>query len=180
MRGKILGLVGSGVIGIEVARLARAFGMMTIACNPYVPESALKKACIKCVELEDCLSQSDFVSIHSLLTKENRGMIAVPQLKTMKKTAFIINCNRGGIIEEEALYKALTEGWIAGAALDVYVDEPPKNRKLVELDNVICTPHIGASTMEAQIKFGIITAEQVTKALKGELPDFIMNREVYG
>lgn len=121
------------------------------------------------------MSQSDFVSIHSLLTDETRGMIGEEKLKMMKKTAFIINCARGGIIQEEALYKALTEGWIAGAALDVYEEEPPKNQKLIELDNVICTPHIGASTNDAQRKAGIITAEQITKVLLGEKPDFVVN-----
>jgi D-3-phosphoglycerate dehydrogenase len=180
LRGKTLGQVGSDRIGIEVARLAQAFGMITISCNPYIPERLLKKAGIKCVGLEECLNLSDFVTVHSLLSDETRGMIAVPQLKKMKKTAFIINCSWGGVIEEEALYKALTEGWIAGAALDVYVDEPPKNKKLIGLDNVISTPHIGASTLDAQIKYGIIIGEQVTRVLKGELPVFIVNREVYG
>jgi D-3-phosphoglycerate dehydrogenase len=175
LSGKTLGLVGSGRIGSEVARLAQAFGMRTIACDPYVPSEILEKQCIHCVDLGECLSQSDFVSIHSLLTDETRGMIGEEKLKMMKKTAFIINCARGGIIQEEALYKALTEGWIAGAALDVYEDEPPKNNKLIELDNVICTPHIGASTGDAQRKAGIITAEQITKVLLGEKPDFVVN-----
>lgn len=175
LKGKTLGLVGTGRIGSEVARLAQAFGMKTIACDPYVPKEVMEKMCIGCVELDECMTQSDFVSIHSVLTDETRGMIGEEKLKNMKKTAYIINCARGGIIQEEALYKALTEGWIAGAALDVYEDEPPKNKKLVELDKVICTPHIGASTIEAQLRAGIITAEQVAKVLKGEKPDFVVN-----
>ena len=176
--GKTLGLVGTGRIGSEVARLAQAFGMKTIACDPYVPKEVMEKMCIGCVELAECMSQSDYISIHSLLTDETKGMIGEEKLRMMKKTAFIINCARGGIIQDEALYKALTEGWIAGAALDVYEDEPPKNRKLIELENVICTPHIGALTSEAQLKAGNITAEQVAKVLKGEKPDFVVNQEV--
>ncbi|MEE9152177.1 MAG: NAD(P)-dependent oxidoreductase, partial [Thermoplasmata archaeon] len=176
--GKTLGLVGTGRIGSEVARLAQAFGMKTIACDPYVPKEVMEKMCIGCVELAECMSQSDYISIHSLLTDETKGMIGEEKLRMMKKTAFIINCARGGIIQDEALYKALTKGWIAGAALDVYEDEPPKNRKLIELENVICTPHIGALTSEAQLKAGNITAEQVAKVLKGEKPDFVVNQEV--
>jgi D-3-phosphoglycerate dehydrogenase len=107
-------------------------------------------------------------------------MINEEKLKGMKNSAYLINCARGGIIDEEALYRALTGGWIAGAALDVFETEPPANQKLVGLDNLICTPHIGANTVDAQIAAGTITAEQVVKVLMGEKPDFCVNKEIYG
>ena len=180
LEGKVLGFVGVGRIGAHVAKIAQSIGMDTIACDPYIPEEVAKKICVECIVLGDCISKSDFVTIHCILNDETRGMIGEEQLKSMKKTAYLINCARGGIVDEEALYKALTEGWIAGAALDVFEDEPPKEQKLVELPNLICTPHIGASTVEAQIKAGTITAEQMNLVLKGERPELCVNRQVLG
>lgn len=180
LEGKVLGFVGVGRIGAHVARIAQAMGMETIACDPYIPDDVAQKMCVECIELGDCIRRSDFVTIHCILNDETRGMIGEEQLRSMKKTAYLVNCARGGIVDEAALYKALTEGWIAGAALDVYEDEPPKDRRLVELPNLICTPHIGASTVEAQIKAGTITAEQMNMVLRGERPELCVNREVLG
>ncbi len=175
---KTLGLIGVGRIAREVAKRARAFGMTVIGYDPYVPENVAREAGVELVSLEKVLTDSDFVSIHTALTPETRGLIGEEELKKMKNTAYLINCARGGIADENALYRALKEGWIKGAALDVYEKEPPEGSPLLGLDNVILTPHIGASTVEGQRRAGVIVAEQVIKVLKGEKPDFLVNREM--
>lgn len=175
---KTLGLIGFGRIGQEVWKLAKVFGMKCIAYDPYIPAEFIKEKGVKPGSLEDVLKNGDFISIHALLTDETRHMISNEQFDMMKNTAYILNCARGGIIDEGALYKALKEGKIAGAALDVFETEPPGNSPLFEFDNIAFTPHLGASTKEAQIRAGVTTAEQVLKVLKGERPDFIVNKEV--
>lgn len=155
--GKTLGLIGIGNIGLEVARRASALGMKVIAYDPYVKEAAG----VKLVKLDDLLSMSDFISLHLPKTKESADMIGKVQFEKMKSGVRLINCARGGIINEQALFDALASGKVGGAALDVYAEEPPTDWKLVKLDNVICSPHIGAATREAQGRVGAEVAEKL-------------------
>jgi len=175
---KTLGLVGSGRIGTEVGKMAIAFGMKVIVYDPYLSKETAEKHGFEIADLDSLLKNSDFISIHTPLTDETKKMIDEKEFKKMKNTAFIVNCARGGIIDENALYNSLKEGKIRGAALDVYENEPPKNSPLLTLDNIVFTPHIGASTKEAQIRAGTITAEQVLKVLKNVKPDFCVNKEI--
>ena len=175
---KTLGLIGSGRIGTEVGKMAIAFGMKVIVYDPYLSKETAEEQGFELADLDSLLKNSDFISIHTPLTDETKKMIDEKEFKKMKNTAFIVNCARGGIIDENALYKSLKEGKIRGAALDVYENEPPKNSPLLTLDNIVFTPHIGASTKEAQIRAGTITAEQVLKILNNEKPDFCVNKEI--
>jgi len=180
LMGKTLGLIGFGRIGSEVARRAQVFGMDVITYDPYVNKKIADEMGVKVVETkEDVLKNADFISIHALLTDETRGMIAGPEFEIMKDSAYIINCARGGIVDEKALYEALKDGKIKGAALDVYESEPPAGSPLLELDNVVFTPHVGASTKEAQMRAGTVAAEQMLTALRGERPQFLVNRDVW-
>jgi len=155
--GKTLGLIGVGNIGKEVARRASALGMTVLAYDPYVKEIAG----IKLVGLDELLAQADYISLHLPKTKESANMISAAQFSKMKNGVRIINCARGGIIDEAALYDALTSGKVAGAALDVFAEEPPTDWKLLKLDNVIGSPHIGAATKEAQARIGAEVAEKL-------------------
>jgi D-3-phosphoglycerate dehydrogenase len=150
--GKTLGLIGIGNIGKEVAKRATALGMTVLAYDPYVKEAEY----VKLVALDELLAQADYISLHLPKTKESANMVDKAQFDKMKTGVRLINCARGGIVNEEALYEALTSGKIAGAALDVYAVEPPTDWKLAKLDNVVCSPHIGAQTKEAQ---GRVAAE---------------------
>jgi D-3-phosphoglycerate dehydrogenase len=180
LSGKVLGLLGSGRIGAEVAARAHAFGMDVIAYDPYLPPEAAKARGIRLVpDLATLLKGADFLSVHAALTPETKGMIGEKELATMKRTAYVVNCARGPIIKEAALAAALKAGTIAGAALDVYENEPPTGSPVLSAPNVVFTPHLGASTFEAQSKAGAIIADQVMKALKGDKPDFVVNPEAY-
>ena len=180
LQGKILGLVGSGRIGAEVAKRAHAFGMEVIAFDPYLPPTAAKERGIRLVDsLPALLMQADYVSVHAALTAETQGMIGAKELALMKRTAYLVNCARGEIVHEAALAEALTLGTIAGAALDVFEKEPPTGSPILSAPNTVLTPHLGASTHEAQARAGGIIAEQVLKVLRGEKPDFAVNPEVY-
>jgi D-3-phosphoglycerate dehydrogenase len=150
--GKTLGLIGIGNIGKEVARRATALGMTVLAYDPFVKEAEY----VKLVGLDELLAQADYISLHLPKTKESANMVDKAQFDKMKTGVRLINCARGGIVNEDALYEALTSGKVAGAALDVYAVEPPTDWKLAKLDNVICSPHIGAQTKEAQ---GRVAAE---------------------
>jgi len=150
--GKTLGLVGIGNIGKEVAKRATALGMTVLAYDPYVKEAEY----VKLVLLDELLAQADYISLHLPKTKESANMIDKAQFEKMKTGVRLINCARGGIVNEDALYEALSSGKVAGAAIDVYAVEPPTEWKLAKLDNVVCSPHIGAQTKEAQ---GRVAAE---------------------
>ncbi|MFQ5838455.1 MAG: hydroxyacid dehydrogenase [Thermoplasmata archaeon] len=178
LAGKVLGLIGSGRIGGRVATICQALGMTVIAFDPYLQEEVARERGIELTRLDDVLQRSDFISIHAALTEETSHMISHPQLSMMKRTAYLINCARGKIVDEEALVEALQDGRIAGAGLDVYEKEPPSGSPLLELGNVILTPHIGASTAEAQRRTGLLAVEQVTKAVMGDEPEFLVNKEV--
>ena len=155
--GKTLGLIGTGNIGKEVARRANAMGMNVIAYDPYVKEVAG----ITLLGLDELFAKADYISLHLPKTEESANMISTAQFAKMKDGVRIINCARGGIIDEEALYEALVGGKVAGAALDVFAEEPPTNWKLINLDNVIASPHIGAATKEAQARIGAEVAEKI-------------------
>jgi len=155
--GKTLGLIGVGNIGREVSKRAAVMGMTVIAYDPYVKEIAG----IKLVTLDELLAQADYISLHLPKTDESTNMIGTEQFAKMKKGVRIVNCARGGIVEENALYEALTSGKVAGAALDVFAEEPPTDWKLLKLDNVIGSPHIGAATKEAQGRVGAEVADKL-------------------
>jgi D-3-phosphoglycerate dehydrogenase len=160
--GKTLGLIGIGNIGKATARRAVALGMSVVAYDPYVKEFEFGKL----VSLDELLAQADYISLHLPKTKESADMIKAEQFAKMKDGVRIINCARGGIINEDALYEALTSGKVAAAALDVFVQEPPVEWKLLKLDNVIGSPHIGAATKEGQGRVGAEVAQIVIEFSK--------------
>ncbi len=164
--GKTLGLIGVGNIGKEVARRAGALGMTVLAYDPYV--KAIDGA--RLVTLDDLLAKADYISLHLPKTKESAGMLGKEAFAKMKNGVRIINCARGGIIDEQALYEALTSGKVAGAALDVYAQEPPTDWKLIKLPNVIGSPHIGAATKEAQGRVGAEVAQKLIEFAKKSQP----------
>ena len=178
LKGKTLGLVGIGRIGAEVCRLCQAFGMDVIAYDPYLTAEAISKMGAEKVDLDDVLKRADYVSIHVPKTPETEGMIGIEALRLMKPTAYLVNCSRGGLVDEDALVRALKEGMIAGAALDVFKDEPPTGSPLLELENVVLTPHIGGSTEEGQSRASPDAAEGVIAVLSGKRPKYIVNPEV--
>ncbi|MHA1226234.1 MAG: hydroxyacid dehydrogenase, partial [Candidatus Hodarchaeales archaeon] len=178
--GKTLGFVGCGRIGSEVAKRARAFGMECVAYDPYLPKEIADKVGVKLIsKLEEVLEIADYISIHALLTDETKGMIGKKEFDRIKPSAYLINCARGGIVDEDALYNALKEKKIAGAGLDVFQIEPAKENKLFELENVYVSPHIAASTIEAQERAGEIIAQQIKLVLGGKKPEFCVNMNIY-
>lgn len=175
-QGKTLGLFGLGKIGRAVAQKASGFGFEIIAYDPYVSKV---NAGIELVEFSKLLSDSDFISIHAPLTVETRHSFGEDELRSMRKTAYLINTARGAIIDEKALYKALKERWIAGAALDVMEKEPPDwENSLLKLDNIIITSHISFYSEESYVELKTKTAEAVLSVLKGGLPRAIVNPQV--
>jgi D-3-phosphoglycerate dehydrogenase / 2-oxoglutarate reductase len=164
--GKTLGLIGVGNIGRETAKRATALGMTVVAYDPFVTAAEG----IKMVSLDELLAQADYISLHLPKTKDSSNMIGAEQLAKMKDGVRIVNCARGGIINEDALYDALTSGKVAGAALDVFAEEPPTDWKLLKLDNVIGSPHIGAGTKEAQARVGAEVAEKLIDFAKNMQP----------
>jgi len=161
VRGKTLGLIGLGRIGSEVAIRAKAFDMRVLAFDPYISEAAAKELSVELVPKEKLLAESDFLSLHTAATPETKDLINAESIARMRKGVRIVNAARGELINEADLAAALKSGQVAGAALDVFVEEPPKNSPLVGLPNVICTPHVAGSTAEAQEGLGIQVAEQV-------------------
>jgi D-3-phosphoglycerate dehydrogenase len=175
---KTVGIIGLGRIGALIAARLQAFDMRVVAYDPYVTSNRAQQLGVELLSLDDLLAQSDFISIHMPKTPETTGMISTEQLRRMKPTAFVVNVARGGLIDEEALYTALTTGEIAGAGLDVFTSEPPAGggtaARLLDLPNVVVTPHLGASTEEAQEKAGVSVARSVKLALEGDLvPDAV-------
>ncbi|GAB6179139.1 hypothetical protein JCM14036_04580 [Desulfotomaculum defluvii] len=168
--GKTLGLIGVGEIGARLASRARAMGMKVVGFDPFLPpyELACTDIGVSMTSLEKVLTESDYVSLHVPLNDQTRNLINKESLGTMKKTAYIINTARGGVINEEDLYEALKSNTIAGAALDVLAKEPPTGNKLLELDNIILTPHIAGLTEEAQVRTSELVAHECTKVLRGQ------------
>ena len=164
--GKTLGIIGLGRVGAEVAKRATVLGTTVIAYDPLVSPEVGVKLHVRLVNLDRLLQESDFVSIHTPLTTQTKDLIGKNELAKMKKTAVLINCARGGVVNEEALFEALSQKAIAGAALDVYAKEPPVDSPLLKLANMVLTPHLGATTREAQEDVGSEIAEQVIAYLK--------------
>jgi len=161
--GKKLGLIGSGRIGQAVADRAIALGMTVMAYDPYVTQLPN----ITLAELDDVLAEADYISLHIPHTDETHNILDAAAFAKMKDGVYIINCARGGTIDEDALYQAIQNGKVAGAALDVYAEEPLTNPKLFSLDQVIGSPHIGAGTGEAKERVGQVAAQKVIETLKG-------------
>jgi D-3-phosphoglycerate dehydrogenase / 2-oxoglutarate reductase len=171
---KTLGIVGFGKIGQLVAHRMKAFGMNVIAYDPYLSAEKVSTLGVKLVELDELLKNSDFITIHLPKTKETVNLIGEEALSKVKPTVHIVNAARGGVLDEAALYKAITEGRVVGAGIDVYATEPCTDSPLFSLDQVVATPHLGASTEEAQERAGIDVAHSVRKALAGEpVPDAV-------
>ncbi|MEU7999662.1 phosphoglycerate dehydrogenase [Catellatospora sp. NPDC049111] len=174
LQGKTVGVVGLGRIGVLFAQRIAAFGTRLIAYDPYVQPARAAQLGVRLVGLEELLRESDFISIHLPKTPETVGLIGAKELQLVKPDVRIINAARGGLIDEEALADALAEGRVAGAGIDVYLKEPCTTSPLFAFDNVVATPHLGASTHEAQDKAGLAVAKSVKLALQGEfVPDAV-------
>lgn len=174
--GKTLGIAGLGRVGTLVAQRCSSFGMRLVGYDPYVSRERAAQMGVELVPTVDELCRAvDVLTVHLPKTAETTGLIGAAQLQAMKPTARVVNTARGGIIDEEALYTALSQGWIAGAALDVFSAEPTTDSPLFTLDNIVVTPHLGASTAEAQDKAGTMIAESVKLALRGEFVPSAVN-----
>ena len=168
--GKTLGIIGLGRIGSRVTIRARGFNMKVIAFDPYIADSAFEKVGAAKVTLEQLLAQADIITVHTPSTEETRGMLGASEIAKMKDGAIVLNIARGGIYDEQALADALNGGKVAGAAVDVYLDEPPsKDHPLLNAKNIILSPHIGANTIEAQDRVAVQTSEMVLEALRGSI-----------
>jgi len=171
---KTVGIVGLGRIGVLVAQRLSAFGVKLIAYDPYVQPARATQIGVRLVPLDELMRESDFITVHLPKTPETAGLIGEEQLKLAKPTMYLINAARGGIVDEDALFRAISDGRVAGAGLDVYAKEPCTDSPLFALESVVATPHLGASTDEAQEKAGISVAKSVRLALGGELvPDAV-------
>src|SRR5882724_2242082 len=166
LKGKTIGIVGLGRVGMEVARRARVFGMDVVAHDPFVSTAVAKEQGIRMAKLEEVYGAADYLSLHVGLTPQTTGMINLESIKKMKQGVRLVNCARGELIDEAALAQGLKQGRVAGAALDVFTEEPPKNSPLTAIENVILTPHIAGSTFEAQEAVGYQIAHQVKEYLK--------------
>ncbi|MGI6589557.1 MAG: hydroxyacid dehydrogenase [Candidatus Iainarchaeum sp.] len=174
LKAKTLGLIGFGNVGKKVAKVAQSMEMNVIVYDPFLPEEKFKELGVKKAELEEIYTTSDYITVHVPLTQTTRNMISEEQFKKMKDGVRILNVARGGVINEEALLKALNSKKVAAAGLDVYNEEPPLNKELIMHEKVTCTPHLGASTIEAQENVGIEVAEQIVLALKkGEIKNCV-------
>lgn len=171
--GKTIGIIGTGSIGKCVAKRAKGFDMNILGYDKYPDYKYAEKVGMKYVDKETILKESDYITLHIPLTDEMYHFIDEEELNKMKKTAYIVNTSRGGIINEKALYKALKDKKIEGAALDVYEEEPPIDNKLLELDNIILSPHCGASTKDATDKMGIMAVEGLKSVLEGMEPKYL-------
>jgi len=179
LRGKTLGVVGLGKIGTEVARRALGLEMAVIAYDPYLSVEHAARLGVEATGLNDLLARADFVTFHVPLTPQTRGLIGAEQLRRMKRTARLINCARGGIVDEAALLEALDSGTIAGAALDVFAQEPPPaDSPLLHHDKVVVTPHLAGSTIEAQVEVALDVAEQIIAVLEGRSARYAVNAPV--
>lgn len=168
LKGKSLGIIGFGRIGSEVAKRAKAFDMTVLAYDPFLTKDRAEKLRVNQVSLNELLAKSDIITIHTPLTQETKGLINMESLKITKQGVLIINCARGGIVDEAALKHYLEIGHVGGAALDVFETEPPQNLDLLKMDNVIATPHIAASTKEAQLNVATIVSEEVLNFAEGK------------
>jgi len=178
--GKTLGIIGMGRIGRAVAERARGFKMKVLYYSRRrLPPEEEERLNARYVDLDTLLRESDIVSIHTPLTPETYRMIGERELKLMKNTAYLINTARGKVVDTDALVRALKEGWIAGAGLDVFEEEPlPPDHPLTKLDNVVLTPHIGSATVETRTRMALMVAENLIEFYKGNVPPNLVNPEV--
>ena len=175
LRGKTLGVIGLGQVGAEVARRARGLEMHVIAVDPFVPEERARALGVELAEMEDLLPRADFISVHTTLTTGTRGLIGAAEIGRMKPSVRLINTARGGIIEEAALIEAVRAGRVAGAAVDVFTSEPLTDFTIAQAPGIIVTPHLGASTAEAQERVAVDVAEQILCVLNGEPAIYAVN-----
>ncbi|MEM0456971.1 MAG: D-2-hydroxyacid dehydrogenase [Nitrososphaerota archaeon] len=162
LMGKTVGIIGAGRVGRRVAELTKAFGMEVLLNDVIpIPDEFLRKVSGRVLPLIELLKASDYITLHVSLTSSTRKLLNKDNMQFIKRGAFLINTSRGAVIDEDALYEALVTGRLRGAALDVYSVEPPVNKKLLELPNVICTPHIGAQTLEAQERASVEVASKI-------------------
>jgi D-3-phosphoglycerate dehydrogenase len=168
LKNKTLGIVGLGNVGSEVARRAKAFEMRLIAHDPFASVEYARNLGVALVNLDELLKEADFITMHTPLNEKTKGLIGSKQLAKVKPSVRIINCARGGVVEEEALFKAVEGGKVAGAAVDVFTEEPAKNNILFKSDKILVTPHLAASTTEAQAGAAVDVAEQVITVLSGK------------
>lgn len=166
--GKELGIIGLGRIGGEIAKRAKAFGMTVHVFDPFLTKERAKKIGVNSYTLDELLTNADIITVHTPLTKETRGLLGQENLAKTKQGVYLLNCARGGIIDEEALIEFIEKGHVRGVALDVFEVEPPVHNKLLEYEQVIVTPHLGASTKEAQLNVASQVAEEVLKFLDGQ------------
>ncbi len=173
--GKTLGIIGVGRIGRAVARRAAGFGMKVVGYAPFIAGAASRTLDIEMTDFDELIRTADYISVHTPLTDETRGLLGSGEIAEMKDGVRLVNCARGGIIDEEALLEGLRSGKVAGCALDVYSSEPPEGNPLIGLDNVVCTPHLGALTSEAQKSVAEQVATQVCDVLEGKPPRNAVN-----
>ncbi len=179
LAGKTLGIVGLGWISREVIRRAYVFDMKVLVQTGYPDEELADRYGVEYLPLEQLLKEADFISLHCAFTPERANLIGEKELRAMKPTSYLINTARGELVDEEALQRALQEGWIAGAAMDAFKEEPATASPLVRLDNFIATPHIGAATYESILRMGTLAVENALQVLRGERPPYVVNPEVY-
>lgn len=176
LAGKTLGLIGLGAIGREVAARATALGMRVLAYDPYTGDD---EPGVERVDLPTLLRDSHVVSLHCAATPETENLINAERIAAMRDGAYLINTARGSLVDESALYQALTSGKLAGAALDVFRDDPPTDHPLLQLDNCIGTPHLGATTVESAQRMALMAAQNLVAVLRGEPCDFIVNSQAF-
>jgi len=175
LKGKTLSILGFGQIGRRVSKLGAALGMKVLAWSRTISLKDFQEAGAEPVSKDQAISQADILTLHLTLNKETQNIIGTQELAMMKPTAFLINTARGGLVDNEALLRALNSGALAGAAIDVFEQEPPNDRRLIEHPKVLTTPHLGALTEEARYRMCVAAAEQVVFALKGERPPYTIN-----
>lgn len=177
LRGKCLGLVGFGRIGQRVAQRATGFGLRVVAYDPQPDRAAAEALGVELVDFHTVLEESDFLSLHLPLLPETRHLVGEPELRRMKATSFLVNTARGGVVDEAALARALHEGWIAGAACDVFEREPPEGSPLLSAPNLLLSPHMASHTREAIARASRVAAENVLAVLRGQRPPDAVNPE---
>jgi D-3-phosphoglycerate dehydrogenase len=179
LAGKTLGIVGLGQVSREVIRRASVFDMKIVAQTGYPDKELADQYGVEYLPLERLLKESDFISLHCAFSPERADLIGEKELRAMKPTSYLVNTARGELVDEEALLSALRESWIAGAAMDVFKEEPATASPLIKLDNFIATPHIGATTYESVLRMGVLAVENALQVLRGEHRPYVVNPEVY-
>ena len=179
IRGKTLGIIGFGRIGRLIVPKAKAFGLEVIVFDEYIPQTVVESEGATQVGFPELLARSDFITIHAPLTAETQDLLGEQEFQQMKPTSYVINSARGGIINTVALHKALREAWIAGAALDVLPEEPPNpDEPLLELDNIILTPHVAFLSEESGYDLQVLAAKEMARVLSGQMPESVVNPSV--